>query len=184
MRAVCVVALVLLLAGCADQAGNGFDVTGRPLPREEPDWPGPVQVEVGCRGIFVEAPQVTPIWARADWSPKELKACRSGVTHAVKEPYDDCNPKGWTLTNCVLPHERQFCHNGHWTTLCRDDGQCPDGMRCIWSEGAGPVPEGAYGWCAKTCQGDGTAADCLRCDLACDKELRVCVAKTPPAPEH
>lgn len=173
--------LFALAGGCGEQSGARQRSTERMDLEPPPDSLAPVALEIGCPGVFVDAPQVRPPWTIAGY---RLDACQRGLTHDVKQPYDDCEPFGWTLTACELRPGRQFCQNGHWTTLCRSDDNCPTSMRCAWAEGVGDVPAGEYGWCAKTCTGSGRPDDCVRCDLECDAAMNVCRAKIPPIPAN
>jgi hypothetical protein len=125
---------------------------------------GPIPAQIGCRGMFVDAPALAPPGAPV--------------------LYDDCTPAAFTVTQCTLAFGQQFCLNGHWTILCRDDGQCPDDMRCAWDTGVGTLPANeSFGWCAKRCNG-GAAGECTRSDLSCDTDLRVCLAKTDGATDE
>lgn len=137
---------------------------------------GLISIPLGCADVFVaEPPAISVEFVKAP------AACVDHLTHSIRSMMDYCEDGPWTLTGCELPFGASFCRDSQWTVLCSKDGDCPDGMRCTWGEGVGTVDlaNWFYGWCAKSCTG-AADAECIRCDMRCDKDLTVCL-KIPPA---
>ena len=168
----------MALAACTQAPASG---TYRAGPVESsraaatsPDEPGPFPAKMGCDGVFRSGSMVLP-----EGGLTSVPAtCTAPTTHAILAMLDNCTGQAWTPQGCDLPYGAQFCMNNVWTVLCSDDGECPAGTRCSWGGGVGRVPEGAVGWCAKTCT-TGLDTECIRCDLRCDKELSVCTWRQP-----
>lgn len=140
-----------------------------------------------CQGVWSTAPLALPDWA-------SQTECLQGLAHTPAQYYDDCafDQEKRTPEHCGAPSRgATVCQPngtsdvGRRTQTCVRRTDCPAGMACVL-EGAPveAVPRGYWsGICERQCTGT-TPGECLRCDMECDVEKKICRQRRPdPGPQ-
>jgi hypothetical protein len=134
---------------------------------------------VDCAAIWSPGPLPDPWWRSAP-----LAECVDAPQHGEPEAYDDCvlEPSGFTAEQCGAPRagvvlcESNGAGKGRVTVSCLSRLDCPAGMACmVDGELVDLVPDTHFaGVCEKTCTGDGSPGECVRCDMECDPASGLC----------
>lgn len=138
-------------------------------------------VDGTCEGLSWPGTLVVPDW------PAASDDCMVTSEHDPRAVYDDCRVAEGALGEEACGVARRGASvcvgsvegGGRWTVTCLADADCPEGMLCVSSEGVGSVDERTVwcGHCERSCSGEGSPGECLRCDMECKVGLGVCAAR-------